>query len=86
MFIAGKGRLEGLLSALYFIASFAIDTVGRAVMEYCSGCRKYVSTQQEKKQRRLLSGRSVQYVLQTLKDFIDNLQGTQERWDAVDGG
>ena len=51
---------------------FAIDTVGRAVMEYCSGCGKDVSTQQEKKQRRLLSGRSVQYVLQTLKDFIAN--------------
>ena len=55
-------------------------------MEYCSGCGKDVSTQQEKKQRRLLSGRSVQYVLQTLKDFIGKLQGTQERLDAVDGG
>ena len=55
-------------------------------MEYCSGCGIDVSTQQEKKQRRLLSVRSVQYVLQTLKDFIGKLQGTQERLDAVDGG
>ena len=63
-----------------------IDPVGRAVMEYCSGYRKYVSTQQENKQRILLSGRSVQYVLQTLKDYIGKLQGTQERLDTVDGG
>ena len=55
-------------------------------MEYCSGCGKDVSTQQEKKQRILLSGRSVQYVLQTSKDFIGKLQGTQERLDAGDGG
>ena len=55
-------------------------------MKYCSGCGKNVSTLQEKKQRRSLSGRSVQYVLQTLKEFIGKLQGTQERLGAVDGG
>ncbi len=63
-----------------------MDAVDGAVIEYCSGCGKDVSTQQEKKQRRLLSGRNVRYVLQTLKDFIGKLQGTQERLDAVDGG
>ncbi len=55
-------------------------------MEYCSGCGKDISTQQEKKQRRLLCGQSVQNILQTLKKFIGKLQGTQERLDAVDGG
>ena len=55
-------------------------------MEYCSGCGRDVSTQQEKKQRRLLSGHSIQDVLQTLKNFIVELQVSPEMLDGVDGG
>ncbi len=55
-------------------------------MEVCSSCGKDVSTQQEKKQRRLLSGHALQSVYQTLKDFIGKVQGNQENTGEIAGG
>ena len=59
-----------------------IDTVGRAIMEYCSGCGKDVSTQQEKRSRE-----DCTVCLANIEGlYWQKLQGTQEKLDAVDGG
>ena len=44
----------------------------RGIMEYCNGCGKDISCQQEKKRRRLLSSTGLRPVLHTLKKFYSD--------------
>ena len=53
----------------------------RGIMEYCNGCGKDTSCQQEKKRRRLLSSTGLRTVLHTLKKFYSDL--TQESMEEL---
>ena len=53
----------------------------RGIMEYCNGCGKDISCQQEKKRRRLLSSTGLRPVLHTLKKFYSDL--TQESMEQL---
>ena len=53
----------------------------RGIMEYCNGCGKDISCQQEKKRRRLLSSTGLRPVLHTLKKFYSDL--TQESMEEL---
>ena len=53
----------------------------RSIMEYCNGCGKDISCQQEKKRRRLLSSTGLRPVLHALKKFYSDL--TQESMEEL---
>ena len=74
-FLIERGRVD------YFTSYFYRKEEASCAMEYCNGCGRDVSVQQEKKRRRLLSSTGLRPVLHTLKKFHSDF--TQESMEEL---